>query len=788
MPHRFVRSGFRELLASSLGLLALNVAVIPIFVLPFVGGTGLGASFVILVLAGAMTQIPIVYYQLNFVWITLINLVVGSAVGYVVFIAGEVESPLMSWAIFSELSELFQSNWSEFATLVPPIEPTLGFVVPLSAFIWLILVFSFQATVRFRSAVSAVIPLVMLIGVLVVLSRSTPSYWAALLAIVGFIVYGFAQRSRHYMLLSRLAPEPLRRRVGLGSTTLSVVVVVIVAAIALAAIPEMESQFDVQSLRRQGAPAAPRTVNSPMVGLRNLLGAQSNYEVFTVAASQPAYWRLTALDDYDEDRDLWVSTSRYNRSDRAPGNDIPTSAQQEVIQHYSITGLTGIWLPTAFAPRNVDAPFEIRSNYDTASYIVASDATPSGGTTISPLRNQQYRVESAFYSADAVAANDRDFFADPGSIIQSPRISVETAQLLRLSVGYSNAISTSATELQFLRNLQDWFRQDFTYNENVNFSRAHDPLAAFLTAGEGFCQQFASAFALIAEAHGFDVRVAVGFTPGEVDWDASTSELTQYVVTGKYAHAWPEVHIDGVGWVPFEPTPTRGNPLAEQITGVPAAQHDPSQDGLSTEAEPNDSAGTETPPPPETTTTTALEPEPGEVPINPEQAQPAPTTNQSGLEASPPNAEDDATSTRNVIIGLGLLIVIAGIGAILWRRRDQSSNDNGYELSAAVRQWSDVMVSMARYGVAHTAATTPFQLAQQLQIVALDHPSEHLHHAVELLSEAAELETLRRYGPDPLTTEQSERLSQLAQELISLDPSVVGEDAVDHPDADRLGV
>ena len=43
---------------------------------------------------------------------------------------------------------------------------------------------------------------------------------------------------------------------------------------------------------------------------------------------------------------------------------------------------------------------------------------------------------------------------------------------------------------------------------------------------------------------------------------------------GKNAHAWPEVWFDGLGWVPFEPTPGRGAPGAEGYTGLPAAQDD----------------------------------------------------------------------------------------------------------------------------------------------------------------------------------------------------------------------
>ena len=54
--------------------------------------------------------------------------------------------------------------------------------------------------------------------------------------------------------------------------------------------------------------------------------------------------------------------------------------------------------------------------------------------------------------------------------------------------------------------------------------------------------------------------------PGSLQADGSRTVL------GKNAHAWPEVWFDGLGWVPFEPTPGRGAPGAEGYTGVAAAQ------------------------------------------------------------------------------------------------------------------------------------------------------------------------------------------------------------------------
>ena len=65
----------------------------------------------------------------------------------------------------------------------------------------------------------------------------------------------------------------------------------------------------------------------------------------------------------------------------------------------------------------------------------------------------------------------------------------------------------------------------------------------------GSAEQYASAFALLARAKGYPARVAVGYRlrPEQRQGD-------RYTVSTTDAHAWPEVHLAGFGWVPFEPT------------------------------------------------------------------------------------------------------------------------------------------------------------------------------------------------------------------------------------------
>jgi Transglutaminase-like superfamily/Domain of unknown function (DUF4129) len=71
--------------------------------------------------------------------------------------------------------------------------------------------------------------------------------------------------------------------------------------------------------------------------------------------------------------------------------------------------------------------------------------------------------------------------------------------------------------------------------------------------------------AVMVRALGYASRVAVGFLPGGVAKDR------RFIVTTDQAHAWPEVYFKGFGWLAFEPTPTRFNPVAGDYLNPPAA-------------------------------------------------------------------------------------------------------------------------------------------------------------------------------------------------------------------------
>ena len=63
--------------------------------------------------------------------------------------------------------------------------------------------------------------------------------------------------------------------------------------------------------------------------------------------------------------------------------------------------------------------------------------------------------------------------------------------------------------------------------------------------------------AVLLRSLGIPTRVAVGFTSGAYDANAGL-----WRVTSQDAHAWVEVLFPGFGWLAFEPTPGRSNPVA----------------------------------------------------------------------------------------------------------------------------------------------------------------------------------------------------------------------------------
>lgn len=155
---------------------------------------------------------------------------------------------------------------------------------------------------------------------------------------------------------------------------------------------------------------------------------------------------------------------------------------------------------------------------------------------------------------------------------------------------------------------------DFVYSEEAPVELGYDGtgaeiVAVFLEARAGYCVHYAAAMTLMARTLGIPARIAVGFLPGARNPDVPS----EFVVSTDDLHAWPELHFDGIGWVRFEPTPSRGAVPAYASDEVPAPGEEPAIDPETGEPIGPTAAPSASPSTPDDATTD----DPSEAPVDP---------------------------------------------------------------------------------------------------------------------------------------------------------------------------
>ncbi|MGH1488252.1 MAG: transglutaminase TgpA family protein [Acidimicrobiales bacterium] len=482
--------------------------------------------------------------------------------------------------VFDELI----SNFQELKTPVPALQP---FVAASMIGAWIMAFLTDWGAMRLRLAFEPVLP-----SALLFIFTSIPPVSAGGNVLISTVVFGagvaaWAVSQRAANLLQRgvwLANDHRRGPLNIGTTGAVVAAIAVIAGSLIGGRLPGAGADPVYSFKDQGDPT--RVVVSPFVNIRSRLVSQTTQELFTVSTDKPSYWRIAGLDTYEDD--IWKVAGDFSpETGRLPGQRDFDGAITEVTQDFSVSALRAIWLPAAFAPSEItDATAEVTWNAENSSLTVANDVENSDGVSYSLVSNvpafsvEQLQAGSEFIPQD-VAERYLSLPSNLSPIVQE--------QALTLTSGFE-------TRYDKMRALQDHFR-GYAYNVQLG-PRQGDPIEQFLAEREGFCQQFAGTFALMARSLGVPARVATGFTWGDPTGPADPETgFTTYSVTGRQTHAWPEVYFDDLGWVAFEPTPGRGLPGAASYTGVAAEQssdvqpNNPGQPTTTTTIDPNNAPG-----------------------------------------------------------------------------------------------------------------------------------------------------------------------------------------------------
>lgn len=226
-----------------------------------------------------------------------------------------------------------------------------------------------------------------------------------------------------------------------------------------------------------------------------------------------------------------------------------TEALDQVIE---ISGLGGSWLPSPGLTLGIDG---------------ISGASRLGGdgptAVLQPLSdNFTYGIRAEAppsAAADAGLLSSAPPVSEQGAVGHGEDLQLPQPVPAALKTLAADIVGTTTSPFEKALRLQDYFLTGrFTYHlptvapsgAIADSSQSYRALEAFLfSTRTGYCQQFATAFAVLARIEGLPTRIAVGFLPGK---EVGRNE---YLVTGAQVHAWPEVDLGTFGWVTFEPTP-----------------------------------------------------------------------------------------------------------------------------------------------------------------------------------------------------------------------------------------
>lgn len=110
----------------------------------------------------------------------------------------------------------------------------------------------------------------------------------------------------------------------------------------------------------------------------------------------------------------------------------------------------------------------------------------------------------------------------------------------------------------------EWLRFYSNYSlELPEIPEGTDPIEFFLGEGKaGYCMHYASAATMILREIGIPARYVSGYVAADFKKDKS-SGMYETVAKDSDGHAWVEIYLDGIGWVPVEVTKGYGVPLTE---------------------------------------------------------------------------------------------------------------------------------------------------------------------------------------------------------------------------------
>ncbi|HEX6382033.1 MAG TPA: DUF3488 and transglutaminase-like domain-containing protein [Acidimicrobiia bacterium] len=577
---------------------------------------------------------------------------------------------LPTGSTLSALARAWTAGLDSFRNAVAPTEVTPGLLLISVAGTWVCAAAADWLAFRGDGTLTAILPPFVLYVMGAALGKDgfqLPTTFVFVVAALLFVAASHAANLPSAWFSGRGSPPGLTR-LAMGAAP----VALLVAAAGLVLGPNLPGAQATPLVELRGTGGGgdtSRITVSPLVDLKARLTSDPAIEVFTVRSPIPAYWRLTALEEFDGR--IWSSRGTYRPAeDQLPKETGDNALTYKVVQDFRIGPLESFWLPAAYRPGRVDLE-GARVNAESLTLLTEKESA----------EGLIYKVQSEIprYTPADLAQAGGDPGADMEPYLELPEdFPADVRDLAREKT--ASAIGPYQQSMA----LQDFLRNNYTYDEAAPAGHSDDHLRYFLFRSKiGYCEQFAGAFAAMARSLGLPARVAVGFTPGAYD-----QPLDIFHVTTKEAHAWPEVHINGMGWVAFEPTPGRFEPNPTNYTGT----YNPEANPILA-----------------TTTTTASAEDP---------AAPTPTTERAPEAEQDPFEQESSASDSGFVRWLAQVgLVVLGVAALLAvppllkRQRRVRRRRAGPARARVAGAWSEALDRLREAGAYPAVTLTPLEFA-----------------------------------------------------------------------------
>ncbi|GAA1345418.1 transglutaminaseTgpA domain-containing protein [Arthrobacter roseus] len=562
---------------------------------------------------------------------------------------------------------------------VAPVLPTDGILLLTSALVGLITIIVDALAVTLRMPALSGLGLIALLLIPAVVLPESISISSLLAAGAGFLIL---LGTAHAIGQLRTGPRTMGATALLQRATMIAVVCIAATAVVPLAIPGFTTGSFPHGSRLDLLGSG--TGLNPVVSLGRDLRNPQGFGRITYATNseEPMYLRSVTLENFGGDR--WEPEPRdVDRQSGLANIGGPSARRQLQFQDATLTRITtgsfnSPWLLAPYAPLSVNG-LEGKWTWDPKTLTILGEESSTLRQDYEVLSVDPNVTRQQLTSAPPSAPGrvDDRFFAVPNGV---PGIVSDTA--LQVTQDQQNPYEKALAIQAYLRG------PDFNYSLEAPVDGGYDGnsmdvIASFLQERSGYCVHYAGAMAVMARIADIPSRIAIGYVPGTSTGETVTSsggqELKEYSVNSRDAHAWPELYFEGIGWIPFEPTPSRG--VVPQY-----AQENPA----SADEDPAD----------------ALDPR-SDRPVNDPSPSAEPESESEPATAGSKSGGHGALWFAAVVPGLILLTLVPG-GVRKWRRR------RAYASGTAVAAWQELQDTALDLGYPATVADTPRTFAARL--------------------------------------------------------------------------